>query len=90
MIIIDSPEKLITACKNFINEKNDVAEFQKSLEIIFLPDKYKNTLETAQHNAHNTLEKIIYLYPPEEQFPFAKKVAEELIFLSRQCINKKL
>ncbi|NMC57433.1 MAG: hypothetical protein GYA50_09460 [Eubacteriaceae bacterium] len=82
-------ESIINICKSYINGVFDVEEFQHQLEQVILPDNFKYTLEKEQHNAVNRLEEIRFSYLPENQNKYAIEVAEELIHLTRNYINKK-
>lgn len=54
-------------CNRYKNGDFDIEEFQQRLEIVYLSEKYKNTLEIEQHSACNHFEKIRFSYFEEEQ-----------------------
>lgn len=70
--------KLIKICKDFKNNYIEIEEFQRKVELVVLPDKYKKTLEKEQHNACNRLEEIMFCYK-ESQKMYSYKVADDLI-----------
>jgi len=76
---MNSISELIVLCEKFKKNAFGIKEFQSKLGEILLPDMCKYTLEKVQHNAHNSLEEIIYCYNKETGKLYADKVAEELI-----------
>ena len=80
-------EHLISVCRGYINGDYEIGIFQKKLEEIFLPDRWKKSLETEQHNAVNQLEEIQFCYLPEGQRKQAVLVAEKLICAVRNYLN---
>lgn len=72
-------QKLIRVCEEYKQGLFDVEEFQHRLEMIYLPDEYKYTLEKDQHNAFNHLEEIYYFYAEEDHKQYADQVADDLI-----------
>ena len=71
-------KKLIEFCQSYIDREFDIAEFQNRLEQIFLPDRFKNTLEKKQHNAVNKLEEIRFCFLTENQYKWGCQVADYL------------
>ena len=76
---MDNLQKLIDICQAYKNGDFGLKEFQRMLESIYLPDECKHTLEKAQHNTFNHLEKIFYFYPESDHKKYADEVADELI-----------
>ena len=72
-------QKLIDICQAYKAGNFGVEELQHKLELVYLPDECKYTLEKTQHNTFNHLEKIYYFYPEEEHMHYADKVVDELI-----------
>lgn len=85
---MDSLEKLINICQAYINSNFGIEEFQRRLEMITLPDEYKNSLERDQHNAVNKLEKISYCYLPENQKKYADIVAQEMMHATEVLLKR--
>ena len=56
---MNSINELIVLCEKFKENAFEIEEFQSKLGEILLPDMCKYTLEKAQHNGHNNLERII-------------------------------
>ena len=83
-----SERKIINICNRYKNGDFDIEEFQQRLETVYLPEKYRNTLEIKQHNAFNYLEKIRFSYFEEEQKKHADKVADDLIKAVKLYIEK--
>lgn len=82
-------QKLIEICQRYIDNELDIAQFQSQLEMVFLPDDYKNTLEKKQYNAVNTLEEIRFCYLPENQYQQACQVAENLKLETEYFMDKR-
>lgn len=76
-------EELIFICNEYREEAYSLPEFQRKLEMVLLPDTYKNTLEIDQRNVCNVLEEIRFCYREEEQKKYARQVASELILCAK-------
>jgi len=75
---MDSLEKLIAVCREFLINAFDVEEFQSRIETILLPDDCKYSLEKIRYSACNQLERIIFCSGESLKLD-ANKVANELI-----------
>ena len=60
-------EQLINECNAFKQGQLSIEEFQKRIEVIYLPNECRNTLEKEQHNAVNKLEEITYCYTKSQK-----------------------
>lgn len=85
---MNSIQDLIDLCESFKRGEFDAENFQRKLEVIFLPDSCKYTLEKKQENAHEELEFIRFSYFKEQQKQHADKVADELIAAAQAELDK--